>query len=244
VGVAGRQLRRETLKASGLASADASESELDRYDAMTELLANVVNSHFPGDVRDEFGEIERWHRVFEFDGAGYSLFPGTWTGQPLPIPDRRAEDFLNASWARAYLPIRLGSERLALRLILGGKTGPLDPEDETRITALIDELEAFRAERFGDKRELIIDPTSAEVSERVQKLASWTETVPTDGLHIEAVLAATTALDVPAEQMLNDEIALRQAGIAEQIREAELKQEAAAHLDGASTTIAIATDGE
>jgi hypothetical protein len=211
---------------------------------MTELLANVVNSHFPGRVRDEFVEIERWHRVFEFDGAGYTLFPGTWTGQQLPAADRRPEDFLNASWARVYLPIRVGSEQLALRLILGGTTGPLDADDERLITSLIEELDEYRLNRFGDPSELVIAAGTGAVSERVHKLATWTETVPTDGLHVESVLSATTTLDTAAEQTLADEAALRQSAIANKVIEAELKEQAATHLDGASTTIMIGTDSD
>lgn len=183
--------RAEAAQAAGVSSGDLT---LDAYEAMNELLVNALVSHFAATSREDFREVDFWSRLFDIEHGGYALYPGNWSG-PLPVPDREASDFLNASWARIFLPIRAGYERVALTRLLTGAATPASPSQQAIVDAIVTELEAYRTEHFGSAYGVEIDPDTRQVRERYDVLAAWSETTPTDGTHLEAVLSATTALD-------------------------------------------------
>jgi len=207
------RLRRAALEAGNVAAASATEQVLAQADPLTELLTNVVQSHFPPTVRDDFTEIDLWHRVFDLTDAGYSLYASPWSGADPPLPERSAADFLNASWARLYLPVRPGNERAALRLVLGGRLGPLTVDQEAVITALIEELDAYRTEHYGTPRGGPVTGDDGNAVEHIDTLLTWDDVMPTDGTHVESVLSASSSLDAASSRALTDEEALRQTGV-------------------------------
>jgi hypothetical protein len=205
------RLRRAALEAGNIAAADASVRILAGADPLTELLTNVVRSHFPPAMRDDFAEIDLWHRVFDLDDTGYSLYASPWSATDPPVPLHPSDSFVNASWARLYLPIRPGCERTALRLILGGSINPLPAAQEAGITALVEELEAYRIEHYGTAAGGPAVDDKLEVQEKFDTLLTWDDSVPTDGTHVEAVLSSSWALDEGTSRALLDEAATRQA---------------------------------
>jgi hypothetical protein len=238
------QAKADARTAAGLAERGASDPILDGYDAMTELLANVIVSHFPAASRDDFREVDYWSRVFDVERGGYALYPGIWAGVPLAYPDRDASDFLNASWARVFLPVRVGYERAALMFLLTGGRGAATAEQTARVKAAVDELEAFRAKHFGAADGMAIDGTTHAVQDTFDILAMWTETTPTDGTHVEAVLSATTALDDASEEALKDEAELRSVAIREQSIDADLREKATTLMSSATTSIDVTANGK
>ncbi len=226
-------------------------SDVDRILAqlnpVAELIPAVVRSYFDPTVRDDSWEVELWHRVFDFASGGYSLYPGTWDDKALPFPERGAADFLNASWARLFLPIRPGYELVALRFIYGGVLDqPLDPEREAQFQQLLEELEAYRTVRFGAPTGAPgVDLTTKALNEKYEVVARWTETLPTDGTHVEAVISATTGFDAQTEQVVADEKALRDAIVKEHLSDESLKSKALEVFGKAGTTsINVSTNGQ
>jgi hypothetical protein len=241
------RIRAEAGRRAGEQALNDVDRTLNALSPVAELIPAVVRSYFSADVRDEFREVELWHRIFDFGNGGYALLPGTWADGELHFPERGAADFLNASWARLFLPIRPGYELAALRFIYGGTPlQPLDPVLEDQIAQLQAELAAYRTEHFGSPSgESGVDPATKALTEKYDTIARWTETLPTDGTHIEAILSQTTGLDVQSEQVIADEKALRDSIVKDQVSDERLKTKALEHFGkGASTTIHVSTDGQ
>ncbi len=182
--------------------------------------------------------------MFDVEHGGYALYPGIWAGADLALPERGASDFLNASWARVFLPIRAGFETQALEFILAGGAARLSPQQRQTIKTLVDELNKFRNDHFGDPTGIAIDPQTHKVTDSFDLLAEWNETTPTDGTHAEAVLATTTALDEASEQLLSDEADLRKASIRERVDDAALKEKAEKMMTAPSTGVTITANGQ
>ncbi|MGW5670635.1 hypothetical protein [Micromonospora sp. NPDC003776] len=152
-------------------------SEGGAFDPLTELMRRVV-ADIDITTYDKCSEVVRWHDAFEWENAAYELYPTWWRGWAPDGEQSRKTDFLNASWARLYIPIRAGMEELAFELLYG--PGGKDPG----LQKLIGDLRTYRADAFGQPG-----------AEKVIELASWDELMPTDGTYLEPVLGVNNACE-------------------------------------------------
>ena len=81
-------------------------------------MSQVIERNFPASVRDERWEIDYWQRIFDWERASYDAYPSWWSRSSPRDPELDPSDFVNASWAELYLPVRPGLELAALRWIL------------------------------------------------------------------------------------------------------------------------------
>jgi hypothetical protein len=158
--------------------------------------------------------------------ASYVPYPGWWSDAQLRDPTRDPSDFVNASWARLYLPVRVGMERLALRWIHGRTTRALDPAIEARFDVIEKDLKKYRKDRFGDETEIMDPKGDGAFREKYETIATWSDLLPTDGTHLEVVQAATMAADEMTLKDANAGSELRQAFIDSQKQDARLKAKA------------------
>ena len=208
-------------------AADAQTGPPSGYNPLSELMRALVES-FGSENTDDYWEVEYWHRLFDWENASYVLYPGWWSGSPLPYPGLPATNFLNASWAKLFIPVQPGYEHSAMRWIIGRRIDlPLNERWETEIDTIKQELEDYREENFGDPQEYLTQVgTGDDVTAKFTVLGRWTDLLPTDGTHVEVVQSMTTAADaitatefVQAEQM-------RAAAIEGRQNSANLKQKA------------------
>src|SRR5262249_12549000 len=135
-------------------------------------------------------------------------------------------DFINASWARLYLPVRVGMERLALRWIFGRTTRAINGATETRFDAIEADLKKYRKDHFGDEMEMMPPQAGGAFQEKYDALAKWSDLMPTDGTHLEIVQASTMAADEVTMKEADDASELRKALIANQQQDGRLKDKA------------------
>ncbi len=169
-----------------------------------ELMRRFINAMFPADARDEIAELDVWEQVFDWELAAARTYSGTWNGDgSLRDPARPAGDFVNASWARLFLPVRTGYEDIALRWIfLRSQQGTGPAGIEGLVRKVLKELTDWRSTHLGGPQEVELVPGGGSCPEVVQKhvcLGTWAEDVPTDGVHTEVTLAGTTAADLFTE---------------------------------------------
>jgi hypothetical protein len=206
------------VRAKAVENADKWELEMiDHLDPSTEIVASIVEKYFPIEVRNSGAEVELWQTIFEWDAASYELYPGWWTSDDLREPTRDANDFLNASWARLFLTVRPGMEFTALRWIYG-KTSqrPIDVRLERAIKAFVDDLTNFRDTHFGAV--VTAGNPCPTITEKYDCLATWEETMPTDGTHIEVTQGATRVIEDEEQKAIN--LKLDQAAQDVEIRKA------------------------
>jgi hypothetical protein len=157
------------------------------------------------------------------------LYPAWWSTSPVNDPDYPATSFVNASWARLYLPVRPGMEAFALAAAAEISGQPLDG---ATATAFLKDLTSYRTKNFGDANEVPTQPnpdgSCPAVTDKFLCLASWTELLPTDGTHLEVLQAATAADDDLSDQVL---------AIREKLLEAETS--ALGELAAKATTVHI-----
>ena len=194
----------QEAKEKGQRNASLWEQEvINRLNPIEEIIQRVVTKHFPKDKRDEQWEIDFWRAIFDWDSASYLLYPGWWSDLPMRDYTKDTTHFTNASWAKLYVPIKLGYERLALRWIITKSMTSIDPQKESIIGNIISDLNSFRNTNFGPTETTIVSsPTGDELIEKFLMLGRWNETLPTDGTHMEVIQGITNACD----QHTKDEI--------------------------------------
>jgi hypothetical protein len=177
------------------------------------MMSQVIEQRFANSYRDEYWEIEYWQRIFDWERASFVAYPSWWSSAENRCPQLDPADFLNASWARLYLPVRAGMERLALRWLLGKSVAePLSAEIEAGIDAVVDDLRKFRETALGQQDELPdLNGESQKVVEKVHSLGSWDVLMPTDGTHLETIQGITSAADSVTALELTDAANLRAA---------------------------------
>lgn len=232
--------------AKGRAEADAWEkAQWEATNPTLELIRRFIEKNFPPASRDEYWEVDLWEKLFDWDAARFILYPGWWSELPQRDPGRAPDDFINASWARLYLPLKIGAERQALRWIVGQKVEePLDGNREAAIERTVKDLEDYRALSFGDAKEAARS-ADGTLAPKHLVLAKWNEILPTDGTHIEITQSATTAADDTTRNQAGDENRLREATIDARRRDVDIKDklldkiaqpsavEMRVHVDGA-----------
>jgi hypothetical protein len=227
------QTKAEARSRSETAAVAWEAEMLARVNPIGELLHRLVAHSFPPAVRDESWEVDLWRQVFDWSQSSYFLYPGWWSDLPLRDPTKDPADFLNASWARLYLPVRPQFERTALRWIFAKvvETGA-EPRMEEAFTRLEGDLKRFRRECFGAEDETVVEdaaPCPKHV-ETIRCLGRWTELMPTDGTHVEVVQAMTTAIDPLSDTEMADSSRLRAARIESELQDIELKKKALAGM--------------
>jgi hypothetical protein len=246
----------------GVQAADAWEQEmLKKLNPLAEMMNRVIQHYFPAAIRDIDGdqvtegwEIDFWQKLFDWDAASYVLYPSWWSDSSMREPTKEPADFMNASWARLYLPIKIEKidgvslERLALRWIFDKVTGlkSVDQTKENVFAAVEKELDTYRKNHFGDVQETKIVETKEcpEFKEEFLCLARWTELMPTDGTHIEVVQSMTNAADQFSKKEVDDANRIRHSMIENQEQEIELKKRAIGKMTtAAKINVNISTEG-
>ncbi|MCA3223376.1 MAG: hypothetical protein ING41_13445 [Burkholderiales bacterium] len=152
--------------------------------------------------RDSGPEVELWNQLFDFENAGMLLYPSWWSDDTLRDPLAGPDAFINASWARLFLPIRAGREVQGLRWLLTGTLlpGPANSARERTIAELASNIAAYRTTNFGGATEVRVTPPTApapcpQITAPYLCLGTWEELLPTDGTHLEVLQAKSTATD-------------------------------------------------
>ncbi|GLR83775.1 hypothetical protein [Bradyrhizobium iriomotense] len=208
------------IKAAALAKAQSDwdairQSELARLNPVYEAFGVVITQMFPSTTRDHIDEIDRWERLFDWSQASLKLYPAWWNGTGLREPSLDPTHFVNASWARLFLPVRVGSEAEAIKAIYQVSQGNAPNAALAKyIDDVTGQLNQYRQTSFGSATEVVITPSSTEgecptTSQPFVCMGSWEETVPTDGTHIEVLQSTTIAADDDSRQRLDDATALR-----------------------------------
>lgn len=215
---------------------------------ITEMINQIIQKIFPPSVRDECWEIDLWQKIFDWERASYVVYPSWWSDLPMRDPTKEPTNFFNASWARLYLPVRIGMERLALRWIFGKAVETsLAKEVEDQFDKIDKDLKAKRVEWFGSDREINLstDTKCAELEEEFLCLARWTEVMPTDGTHIEVIQSMTSTVDDNTEKDLIDTSNLRKVLLDSEKQNLELKKKALSMItEPASVQVMVKTDTE
>ncbi|WP_218160015.1 hypothetical protein [Streptomyces sp. PAN_FS17] len=224
--------KRDAAMEQAAQDADALELRMKQgLNPVNEMVSQIIEQQFPASVRDECWEIDYWQRIFDWERASFTAYPAWWSTGESREPELDPADFINASWARLYLPVRAGMELPALRWIFGKAVAtPLDSAIEARFEEFVTELRKFRGAVIGEPDEVPQLPQlpqeCAEAAEKVHCLAHWSELMPTDGTHVEVVQGVTTAADQVTGREIEDAEALRAALLAAEEETARLKQRA------------------
>lgn len=212
---------------AAIQAAARKEALLATLDPAAELIERVVTT-FPEENVNEPWEIEIWSQIFEWERASWMLYPAWWSSSDTRDWALPASDFLNASWAKLYVPVRPGFERIALRWMTTKALGaPVDASREAAFAQIESELSSYRTESFGDPLET---PTDADGSfeEQVLVLGKWEDILPTDGTHAEVVQGMTSAIDAYAAAEITDARRARSLAVSNEEQDVELKKRAVA----------------
>jgi hypothetical protein len=237
--------KRDDIIAQALKDADAFEANMmQALSPINEMLSQIIEQRFPANVRDECWEIDYWQRLFDWERASFAAYPSWWSKAQARDPLRDPSDFLNASWAKLYLPVRAGMELLALRWIYGKSVvTKLARDVERQFTVLMKDMADFRTKYFGSADEADdLNKECQAVEDRTYCLACWKETMPTDGTHIEVVQGLTSAADDITSQEIADAAALRAALIDNEKKRSALKDKAANQMTEAAKIIVAVGD--
>jgi len=204
---------RDSVLASAQKQADERvQQQLAQVNPVNEMISQIIEREFPASVRDEMWEIDYWQRLFEWDRAAFVAYPGWWSANSDRDPLLDPSDFLNASWAKLYLPVRIGMEKAALRWIFVKSVEAVDQELETRFEGVVADLEDYRKTVIGAEREMgELSAPCAPAPDLFRCMARWEELMPTDGTHIEVVLSTTSAADAITTKEIADAAAVRAA---------------------------------
>ena len=148
----------------------------------------------------------------------------------MPLRDSSAipNSFLNASYARLYLPIKIGHEKTASKMIFSGLSSANElfknQGTEQVIEKLINDIESYRRSNFGENE---VDlQNNGELNSKHQVLGKWIEYLPTDGTHIEISQGMSCACDQYNQAEFDNIDAINKEVIKEQAQNVELKKAA------------------
>jgi hypothetical protein len=205
--LAGYTAQVAALQAAAAAGAEQSAKEayvavVDNAEPLGVCIAQVIDSDLPQTVRAEPALIDVWTTLFDWSGATVQLYPAWWTPNQagtlkLSDPAEPPTSFINASWARLYLPIVPGMEIPALEAISAVQGGF---GTSAALAKLVKELKTYRTQTFGSETETPLGQPAPGARcppalDEYQCLATWTELLPTEGTHLEVLQASTSAQD-------------------------------------------------
>jgi hypothetical protein len=224
----------EAKKRADAEWAEVRAAALAQINPLHETMAVMIANMFPSQYRDDIWEIDYWDRLFDWRNAAVRLYPSWWNNKPARDKSGAPTDFINASWARLYLPIRPNAEELALKWIFAVTQSGVPPQQlATLINDLVSDFTDYRHRYFGDPVETPIVPSPGhdcpEAPEKYICLSEWHDLLPTDGTHLEVLQATTMAADDESLARAKDADDLRKAQVARINAENALRKAA---LDG------------
>jgi hypothetical protein len=210
------------------------ERDMINANPISKILKAAINLFFAKQIRDEAWEVDLWHKIFDWESASYRLYPGWWSDNPPRDITKEDTHFINASFAKLFLPIKPGFELFALRWIFGKVIDTkLDQNIESTFKKIEEGLSAFRETNFGHAQEtnIVRNKTSrltecGDLNDKYICLGRWKELMPTDGTHIEVVQSMTKAYDQITKDMVTENAALRQAIKASELEDVQIKKKA------------------
>lgn len=209
---ADRQAKAEAKRAADEEWAAYLEEALRRANPKHETISAIVQA-LPADDRDELSEVDFWEDLFDWKNAGLRLYPSWWASRGLRHPQGSPHDFINASCARLFLPVKPGAEAQALRWIYDRKiSGKGSTATEKLVSTVTKQIEQYRKESFGDVTELQSGRAQdgcPPITQKFTCLGRWQETIPTDGTHLEVMQATSSAADDYSREQLADADRLR-----------------------------------
>jgi hypothetical protein len=114
---------------------------------------------------------------------------------------------------------------------------------------VISDLNNYRTTNFGGVEEftqiesVIVQGNDGSSCPTYQSsyicLAKWTESLPTDGTHIEVIQSKTTAADSLTQTQALDDINLKEALIANQTQNVELKKTAEQNISATQANVQV-----
>jgi hypothetical protein len=247
---ADQKAKADARKAADEAWATLLAQNIANTNVMHETIGAIIRAFFPSTKGMHIRQIDFWENLFDWKNAGLRLYPSWWTRRELRDAHQAPDAFVNASWARIYLPIKPGAEETALRWIYERVyTGKASPRVERLIARVLTELQTYRRSSFGTDDELQVTTTAGQdcptATEKYLCLGHWEETLPTNGTHLEVMQATSSAADDHSRSLLDDAAALRAAQIERAKRENALRQKAEADgLGEISTTIDLNVGNE
>lgn len=220
----------ETLRDQALAQAQQAADEFEQQtraqlSPVNEMVSQIIEQHFPPGVRDEEWEVEYWQRLFDWERASVVTYPSWWSSGAARDALSDPSDFMNASWAKLYLPVRVGMEVHALRWIHGKAVArPLSAPIEARFAEIVDDLRKFRADVIGAADEVAeLERPCQRAPEPFACLAEWSELMPTDGTHVEVVQGLTSGADAATAAAIEDAGKLRDKAVERMTEAAHIK---------------------
>lgn len=237
--------QRNDVLAKAHETADAFEKRMiETLNPVNEMVSQIIEQYFPPSVRDEIWEIDYWQRLFDWERASFVAYPSWWSNVETRNPTLDPANFLNASWAKLYLPIRVGMEQQALRWIYGkSHTRPLAKLVEARFKEVVNDLRKFRADVLGsaDEAPELAVPCQ-ETADPFSCLAVWNELMPTDGTHIEVIQGVSSAADMITTSEITDAAELRKAILESERLSSNLKTKAHEQMKNPTTVVHVGTD--
>lgn len=222
------------------------EKTLASVKPYNEFFNRLIRLYFPAFLKDESWEVELWNKIFDWGLSSVEMFPGWWSDLPMREPSGDPCSIMNASYAKLYLPIRMGYEKIALSLIYTGLSKSLRyPESQelyNMINRIVDNLESYRTQYFGSNEININDDNeNTNVSERIQTIGKWMEYMPTDGTHIEVSLGVSNACDKFSKSEFDNSDAFGKAEIDELLQNVELKKNVTGNIKSAEVKVFVDT---
>lgn len=233
--------RGEAITAAHEEAAAFEKRMVETLSPVNEMVSQVIDQYFPAGVRDELWEIDYWQRLFDWERASFVAYPSWWSGGDTRNPTVDPSDFINASWAKLYLPIRVGMEHHALRWIFGKSLAvPLSKVEEVKFDEVVNQLNTFRSNVIGSTDEVAqLTEEGQEAPELFRSLATWYELMPTDGTHIEVMLGATSAADAITTKEIEDSSELRKAVLESEKLSNQLKDKAHKEMNKPSSSVHV-----
>jgi hypothetical protein len=206
------------------------EKDMINANPISNILKTTIKLFFATQIRDEAWEVDLWHKIFDWESASYRLYPGWWSDNPPRDITKEDTHFINASFAKLFLPVKPGFERFALRLIFGKVIGTkLDQNVESTFDKIEKDLNDYRNKHFGPQETNIVPNPSTgcgELNDKYICLGRWKELMPTDGTHIEIVQSMTKAYDEITKVMVADNAARRKAIKDSELEDVQIKKKA------------------
>lgn len=165
------ELEKRTKEVAERAAKD--DEETVYFDPSTELMRRLITSFLNPDEYNDAHEVARWHEIFEWENLSYTLYP-SWWDRDEDSGLSKETNFLTASWAKLFVPIRPGFEVEALRAIQKSTEERVDYKKVMH--------------RIGAKADATDDYTP-------EVLGTFIEYMPTDGTYAEPVIGLNLACD-------------------------------------------------
>jgi len=207
-------LKNQVIADAEPAALAAQSQVLESTDVRAELMHAVVTQYIAPAYRDSGKDIELWQRLIDFDNIGFELYPAWWRTEEPPDPQLPANHFINASWARVYLPVASDADRPAFleKMFLNRlfEAASLNTADARVFNSLVGKFTTGLVE--AQKKFMSADNWKKDKPVAVGD--PWSVLVPTDGTHCEIVQSASNAFTILNERKSEAGVQLLEAQVA------------------------------